>query len=99
MIMAVVWAKEHELVGADVIWYKERWERGTVIENDRAKLVWDFEFNLRKTTTSGRPNLILEDKERKKIWIYDMVICARNNGTSRPNGWKNSQSIENERSS
>jgi len=41
MIMAVVWAKEHELVGADVIWYKERWERGTVIENDRAKLVWD----------------------------------------------------------
>jgi len=32
MIMAVVWAKEHELVSADVIWYKERWERGTVIE-------------------------------------------------------------------
>ena len=26
MIMAVNWAKEYELIGNDVIWYKERWE-------------------------------------------------------------------------
>ena len=34
MIMAVNWAKEYELIGNDVIWYKERWERGAVLENE-----------------------------------------------------------------
>ena len=63
MIMAVNWAKEYELIGNDVIWYKERWEREVVLENERGKLVWDFEFKLRKTTTARRPDLILEDKE------------------------------------
>jgi len=58
---------------------QESWERGTVIENDRAKLVCDFEFNLRKTTTSWRPDLILEDKERKKTWICDMTCPQQRN--------------------
>ena len=26
MILAIVWAKEHDLVGQDVMWYKEQWE-------------------------------------------------------------------------
>ena len=56
--------------------YKERWIRGHVLENDRAKLLWDFEFNLRKTTAARRPDLILEDKEKKYIWICDMA-CAQ----------------------
>ena len=63
MIMAVAGAKEHELIRTDMIWYEKRWKRGTVIENDKAKLFWDFEFNLRKTTTSRRPDLILERRE------------------------------------
>ena len=44
MIMAVAWAKEYELVSKGTVWYNERWERGTVMENDMGKLVWDFEF-------------------------------------------------------
>ena len=32
MILAVAWAKEYELIGEDTVWYKERWERGTVLE-------------------------------------------------------------------
>ena len=79
MIMAVNWAKEYELIGNDVIWYKERWERGAVLENQRGKLVWDFEFKLRKTTTARRPDLILEDKEKKKIWICDMACPQQQN--------------------
>ena len=79
MIMAVNWAKEYELIGNDVIWYKERWERGVVLENERGKLVWDFEFKLRKTTTARRPDLILEDKEKKKIWICDMACPQQQN--------------------
>ena len=46
MILAVAWAKEYELIGDDTVWYKERWERGIVLENGKAKLLWDFEFNL-----------------------------------------------------
>ena len=79
MIMAVAWAKEYELVSKDTIWYNERWERGTVMENDKGKLVWDFEFNLRKTMTARRPDLILEDKEKKKIWICDMACPQQRN--------------------
>ena len=79
MILADAYAKECELIGEDTVWYKERWERSTVLENGKAKLVWDFEFNLRKTNTSGRPDLILEDKESKKIWICDMACLQQQN--------------------
>lgn len=73
MVMAVEWAKANGLVGEETIWYKERWDRGKTLENDRAKLVWDFEFHLRKTATARRPDLILEDKIKKRIWICDMA--------------------------
>ena len=39
MILAVVQAKQQGLVGQEAIWYKQRWDRGTVLENDKAKLV------------------------------------------------------------
>ena len=73
MVMAIAWAKEYGLVARETVWYKENWIRGEVLENANCKLVWDFEFNLRKTTTSRRPDLILEDKEKSKIWICDMT--------------------------
>jgi hypothetical protein len=79
MVLAVTWAKENELIGGDVIWYQEKWERGKVLENNKAKLVWDFEFKLRKTTTSRRPDLILEDKRGRKIWICDMACPQQQN--------------------
>ena len=60
-------------------WYKQKWCRGYVLENDHAKLVWDFEFNLRKTTTSRRPNLTLEEEEKKILWICDMACPQENN--------------------
>ena len=79
MILVVAWGKEHELLGRDVIWYKQRWDRGTIFENDRAKLVWDFEFHLRKRTTSRRPDLILELKLERKIFICDMACPQQQN--------------------
>ena len=63
----------------NVKWYQEKWSRGHVLENSQAKLVWDFEFNLRKTTTARRPDLILEEKEEKNIWICDMACLQENN--------------------
>ena len=78
MILAISSAKEFNLVEKDMKWYKRKWCRGYVLENDHAKLVWDFEFNLRKTTTSRRPDLTLEDKEKKISWICDKV-CPQEN--------------------
>ena len=60
------------MIGPDTVRYKERWGRETVLENDKAKLFWGFEFHLRKTTTARRLDLILEQKETKKVWICDM---------------------------
>ena len=79
MILAVKWAKEYDLIGTDMVWYKERWERGTVLENGKAKLVWDFEFHLRKTMMVRRPDLILKEKGEKRIWICDMACPQQHN--------------------
>ena len=62
MVMAVAWTKEQNLLDQNVKWYQEKRKRGHVLENSQAKLVWDFEFNLRKTTTSRRLDLMLGNK-------------------------------------
>ena len=78
MIMAIARAKQHQVIGMEIIWYKEKLERGTVIENDKAKLVRDFEFTQRKTTTSRRPDLILEER-KKTICVCDMACPQQHN--------------------
>jgi len=79
MILAVNWAKKNGLLEEKTVWYKEKWEKGKVLENQNAKLIWDFEFHLRKTTTARRPDLTLEDKKQKKIWICDMTCPQQRN--------------------
>ena len=81
-VMAVAWAREQYLSDQNVKWYPEKWKRGHVLKNSQAKLVCDFEFNLRKTTTSRRPDLMLEEKQTKTIWICDMV-CPQENNTEK----------------
>ena len=78
MILAIAWAKEYELVGGDMVWYKERWERGTVLENERRKLVWNFEFHLRKTTMSKRPDFDPREqsKEKNMDLRHDMPLAT-----------------------
>ena len=48
MVMAIVWAKEQNLLDQNVKQYQEKWKRGHVLEKSQAKLVWDFVFNLQK---------------------------------------------------
>ena len=48
MVMAIVWAKEQNLLDQNVKRYQEKWKRGHVLEKSQAKLVWDFVFNLQK---------------------------------------------------
>ena len=37
-------------------------------------MIWDFQFKLIKTEKARRPDLILEDKEERQIFIVDMAI-------------------------
>ena len=71
IMMAVAWAQNMK-------WYQKQCNSGQVLENSQAKLIRDFEFNLRKTATSRRTNLMLEEKQTKIIWIYD-IACLQEN--------------------
>ena len=79
MVMAVAWAKEQNLLDQNVKWYQKNWRRGHVLENSQAKLVWYFEFNLQKMTTSRRPDLMLEEKQTKTIWVCNIACPQENN--------------------
>ena len=67
MMMAVAWSKEKGLLDQNVKWYQEKWKRRHVLEDSHAKLLWDFEFNFRKTTISRRPDLMLDENQTKII--------------------------------
>ena len=79
IVLALAWTKEQNLLDQNVKWYQEKWNRRHVLENSQAKLIWDFDFNLRKTTTSKRPDLMLEEKQTKTVWICDMVCTQKKN--------------------
>lgn len=40
--------------------------------------MWEFAFNFRKTRTSRRPDLRLDDKEKEILGICDMVYPQEN---------------------
>ena len=79
MVIAVAWAKKYELIDESAVWYNEKWEKGKVLENDKGKLVWDFEYKMRQSSLARRPDLTLEDKERKRVWICDMACPQESN--------------------
>ena len=60
-------------------WYKERWNKGTVIKNDECKLCWDFEYDVRKTKTARQPDVTVEYKNKNKIFLIDMACPSENN--------------------
>ena len=78
MVMAVAWAKEQNLLNQNVKWYQENWKRWYRLENSQAKLIWDFEFNLRKTATSRGPDLMLEEKQTKTMDMWYGIPAEEN---------------------
>ena len=73
MILAVEWAKKEKILKEEEKWYNTSWTSGTVLERGGKKLIWDFEFKMRRETTARRPDLVLEDADSKRIWIVDMA--------------------------
>ena len=67
MVFAVEWAKHKGLIPENARWYKENWKSGEVYENNEYKMIWDFQFKLKKTEKARRPDLILEDHAEKNI--------------------------------
>ena len=54
MVLAVKWGKEAGLLEESTVQYKTAWKKGTVIEKPDKKLVWDFEYRMRRKTTVTR---------------------------------------------
>ena len=73
MILAVEWVKKEKILNEEEKWYNTSWMSGTVLERGGKKLIWDFEFKMRRETTARRPDLVLEDADSKCIWIVDMA--------------------------
>ena len=78
-ILAVEWGKKEELLPKDTVWYKETWERGRVIEKNGKKILWDWEHRMRTNCKARRPDLTLEDENKKEIYIIDMACPAEKN--------------------
>ena len=79
MMFAVGWAKQAGLLEESTVWYKITWQKGTTLENKGKKLLWDFEYCMRKTTSARRPDLTLEDLQERKIWLIDMACPLESN--------------------
>ena len=78
-VLAVAWCKQQGILNDDVLWYKVNWGKGHVVEGNESKMLWDFEYKLRVTERARRPDLTLEDRAQKKIWIVDMACPQEHN--------------------
>ena len=79
MVFAVECVKHKGLIPESARWYKEKWKSGEVYENNIYKMIWDFQFKLKKTEKARRPDLILEDHAEKTIYIVDMAVPMERN--------------------
>ena len=77
IVLAVAWAKKYEIIEESRVWYKEKWEKGKYFENMKGKLVWDFEYKLRQSSSARRPDLKPEDNKTKRIRICNMACPFR----------------------
>ena len=49
------------------------------MENDKFELVWNFEYKLRIYNKARRPDLTLEDRVGKRIWLVHMACPQEQN--------------------
>jgi hypothetical protein len=80
-ILCVEWCKVEGLLNEETVWYKEKWERGHVLETVDRKFCWDFEYGMSTTSTHRRPDVTLEYKDQKIIYLVDMA-CPHDNNVS-----------------
>ena len=64
-------------------WWKEKWEKEKIIEKNGKKLCWDWEHRMQTMYSARRPDLTLEDQEKRKIFIIDMACPNESNKTDK----------------
>ena len=45
-------------------------------ENNRAKILWDFSFQTDKQLLANQPDIVVVDKEQKRVVVIDVAIPA-----------------------
>ena len=78
-ILAVKWAVYNGLLPEGTKWYNEKWDKGKVFEQEGRKMYWDWEHRLRIECRARRPDLTLEDNEKKTVMLVDMACPSEAN--------------------
>ena len=47
-----------------------------MIENDRAKIPWDFQIQTNKMVVSNQHDIVMVDKQDKKLGLVDVAILC-----------------------
>ena len=56
---------------------KSQWAKPQkVVENNRAKVLWDFSIQTDKQLLANQPDIVVVDKERKRAVVIDVAIPA-----------------------
>ncbi|KAF7655390.1 hypothetical protein LDENG_00056830 [Lucifuga dentata] len=56
---------------------KSKWETPSkVVENSRAKVLWDFKFQTDKQLLANQPDMVVVDKEQKRVIVTDVAVPA-----------------------
>uniref|UniRef100_A0A087YQ23 Uncharacterized protein n=1 Tax=Poecilia formosa TaxID=48698 RepID=A0A087YQ23_POEFO len=45
-----------------------------VVENDRAKILWDFQIQTDKMVMANQPDIVVVDKQQRKAVVVDVAI-------------------------
>ena len=53
-------------------WYNHTAEK--VLENDKAKILWDFSIQTDHVIQARRPDIVVKDKELDHTWIIDIAV-------------------------
>ena len=73
------WAVENGLISENTKWYNVKWEQGQVIESNGKKLLWDWEYRMRINCIASRPDVTLDNKDKKIILFIDMACPSEAN--------------------
>ncbi len=59
---------------------RSRWKTSPkVVENDRAKILWDFQIQTDKMAIANQPDIVVVDKQRKTAVVIEVAIPSDNN--------------------
>ena len=76
MVFAVEWARQEGILGKDQLRYRLKWDRGSVLERNTRRHLWDFQYQTVTVAQNRRPDLTIEYRDEKRIVLVDMV-CLR----------------------